>query len=367
MSVMPVVRFAALAALTGLTATLACAQISIPTVLVGNAGNPADPATGFGAVPYLYRITTTEITCGQYVAFLNAKARSDPNGLFNTEMAGQFGNIIRRGSPGSYTYEVDFNRDDTPINHITFWSACRFANWMHNGQGNGDTETGVYTLTPARIAANTVTRNAGWRWAVVSENEWYKAAYYQPAAQGGDVDGYWRYPTSSNALPSMSQANFGRGAFDPCVDPFPLAPARSYAPNFYGAFDLGGNLSEWNETAVGADTRCHRGGSFIRSGDSLRADQREGISPNIDSYAHGFRLAQAVLPPTCPADIVSIGGSPSPDGLVTGDDFNAFIAAFAAADGLADIVSIGGTPPSDGLITGDDFNAFIGSFAAGCP
>ncbi|MCA3005095.1 MAG: hypothetical protein LW650_04270 [Planctomycetaceae bacterium] len=69
------------------------------------------------------------------------------------------------------------------------------------------------------------------------------------------------------------------------------------------------------------------------------------------------------------ADVTGIGGPPSPaDGLLTGDDFNAFIAAFASGEGLADITGIGGPPAvPDGLITGDDFNAFIAAFAAGCP
>ena len=67
------------------------------------------------------------------------------------------------------------------------------------------------------------------------------------------------------------------------------------------------------------------------------------------------------------ADIVGIGGNPPADGLLTGDDFNSYIAAFAANTSLADVVGIGGQPPADGLITGDDFNAFIAAFAAGCP
>jgi hypothetical protein len=76
-----------------------------------------------------------------------------------------------------------------------------------------------------------------------------------------------------------------------------------------------------------------------------------------------------VTPPAaCPAAIVSIGNLPPADGLVTGDDFNTFFAAFAAGDPLADITGIGGPPAlPDGLITGDDFNAFISAFAAGCP
>ena len=67
------------------------------------------------------------------------------------------------------------------------------------------------------------------------------------------------------------------------------------------------------------------------------------------------------------ADIVSIGGTPPGDGLLTGDDFVSFINAFAAQDLLADVVAIGGIPsPPDGLLTGDDFIAFINAFAAGC-
>ena len=68
------------------------------------------------------------------------------------------------------------------------------------------------------------------------------------------------------------------------------------------------------------------------------------------------------------ADITGIGGPPAaPDGLLTGDDFVAFIGAFAADEPLADVTGIGGPPAvPDGLITGDDFVAFIAAFAAGC-
>ena len=50
------------------------------------------------------------------------------------------------------------------MNYVSFYDALRFANWLNNGQGSGDTETGAYTLlggtaTPSNGA--TVTRNAG--------------------------------------------------------------------------------------------------------------------------------------------------------------------------------------------------------------
>ena len=58
------------------------------------------------------------------------------------------------------------------------------------------------------------TKNSGARYWIPSENEWYKAAYYQPAGAGGDSDDYWLYPTRSNTTPnsrngSSTDANSG--------------------------------------------------------------------------------------------------------------------------------------------------------------
>ena len=91
-----------------------------------------------------------------------------------------------------------------PVNYVSFWDACRFANWLHNGQptgaqGAGTTETGAYTLDGYNgIDGRTIQRNAGWKWAVTSEDEWYKAAYYK----GGSTNaGYWDYPTQQRHGP----------------------------------------------------------------------------------------------------------------------------------------------------------------------
>ena len=56
----------------------AIAVVTISTVPVGNVGNANDPATGnlYGGVGYAYNIGTTEVTVGQYTAFLNAVACS---------------------------------------------------------------------------------------------------------------------------------------------------------------------------------------------------------------------------------------------------------------------------------------------------
>jgi hypothetical protein len=72
------------------------------------------------------------------------------------------------------------------VDFVSFWNALRFANWLHNGQPRGlqdetTTEDGAYTLTPTGIVNNTITRNPGAVVFLPSENEWYKAAYYDPA------------------------------------------------------------------------------------------------------------------------------------------------------------------------------------------
>ena len=89
---------------------------------------------------------------------------------------------MQNGTDGDYSYTLsNTNWVNRPIAYVDFWDAVRFANWLHNDQGNGDTETGSYTLTAEGIANNTVTRNAGVTFVVASNDEWHKAAYYDAA------------------------------------------------------------------------------------------------------------------------------------------------------------------------------------------
>src|SRR5262245_11568991 len=165
---------------------------------IGNAGNACDPQGlfCFGSVDYNYNIGTYEVTNAQYAEFLNAKAKSDPNGLYNQGMGdpsnGQFGGrggITRSGTNGSYTYATIAGRESMPVNWTTYWDALRFTNWMNNGQGNGDTETGSYNL----VEGDEVTRTQSATFVVPSEDEWYKAAYYGAASAS-----FFDYPAGTN-------------------------------------------------------------------------------------------------------------------------------------------------------------------------
>ena len=64
------------------------APVTIDWTLVGDPGNACDTQSQgcFGAVGYAYNIGTYEVTNAQYAEFLNAKAASDPLGLYNTNM-----------------------------------------------------------------------------------------------------------------------------------------------------------------------------------------------------------------------------------------------------------------------------------------
>ena len=98
---------------------------------------------------YGYDIGTYEVTNAQYVEFLNAKATSDPLGLYNPnlEILGFSVAASRAGAvSGSYSYGPIAGRENMPVNYLSLYDAMRFANWMNNGQGSADTETGAYTL-----------------------------------------------------------------------------------------------------------------------------------------------------------------------------------------------------------------------------
>jgi hypothetical protein len=114
--------------------------VTIDTVIIGDAGNPNDPATGalYGGVNYDYRIGKYEVNVGQYVAFLNAVAATDTYGLFNTQMEtfAPLASIARVGTSGSYTYSA-IGSPNHAISMISWGDAARFANWLHNGQPIG--------------------------------------------------------------------------------------------------------------------------------------------------------------------------------------------------------------------------------------
>jgi len=316
----------------------ACSAVEFDWVLVENPGNAPDQLypdpeynpdnLRFGAVGYDYRISRYEVTNAQYTEFLNAV---DPTGanalaLYDTQMSAYGGINLNSSAAMGNRYESKLGRGNNPVNWVTFLDAMRFTNWLQNGQGNGSTESGVYTIGNG---VNEV-RNPSATYFLPSEDEWYKAAYHR---NDGVTGNYWTYPTSSDVRPysaqppggsAPSQSNVANVFSDDGVangydDGFAVTGlitfsdgqnyltdvgAYSHSRSPYGTLDQAGNVFEWNEavlsTPFGLHLRGVRGGAFAGSGPtgSMAAFERAGFNPEGYTDIIGFRVASIPEPAT---------------------------------------------------------------------
>ncbi len=304
-----------LAAAAMLAALSPAHAVTIDWVPVGDPGNSPD-VTGYGEVDYSYTIAKYDVTVGQYTAFLNAVAQSsDPYDLYVTTMSTDLtvAGIARSGSSGSYSYSV-IGSADHPITYVSWGNAARFANWMENGQptgseGPGTTETGSYTLNGAMTdaALNAVGRNLGATYVIPTENEWYKAAYYNP-----NTATYFQYPFSNNTVPTSAppgttpnSGNFvgpggyavtGSGTLDPSQNYLTDVGAYAASASPYGAFDMGGNVSQWNDAIISGTQRGTRGGSWDANSIYMSSGFRNGNVPTFRNQLIGFRVETVSVP-----------------------------------------------------------------------
>lgn len=205
-TLMPLLVMALIASARADVFNMQSGQTSLLTVPVGNSGNANDPNTGngYGGVPYNYEIGKYDVTVGQYTAFLNAVAATDTYDLYDRNMATNLNvaGIAQNGTSGNYTYSA-IGSSNHPITYVSWGDAARFANWLANGQptggeNNGTTETGSYTLNGATTDTDlgTIARNPNATWVIPTENEWYKAAFYNQT-----TNTYYQYPFSNNNDP----------------------------------------------------------------------------------------------------------------------------------------------------------------------
>lgn len=323
---------------------LASGAKTLNVVPVANAGNPAD-TNGLGKVTANYSISEGDITVAQYVAFLNAVAKSDPYGLYcNDDHWG----IARTGQNGSYHYTTQPGTSgtqtwaDLPVTHITWGAAARFCNWLTNGQptgaeGAGTTETGSYALNGAQDSTMTgATRNANAKYVLPTLDEWYKAAYY-----GGPTAGYYRYPTGSNTAPNAespklngaNSANFNQANLNSIVgsttnfDYYTAIGAYTNTHNFYGTYDQGGNVSQWIEgwqqIGTGAWARMApriRGASWEDTLSSVASSSANPSDPNCPDVVMplysdtatqdiGFRIVMLNTPEPMSLAVLGLGAA----------------------------------------------------------
>jgi formylglycine-generating enzyme required for sulfatase activity len=216
--------------------------LTFKTVKVGAPGNPSvgivpftdaiyascaeaegikPPCQQVGGVNYRYGIGQLEVTVAQYVAFLNT---ADPAGrnrhkLYSTNESSsewpKFGQInFAAGAPKGRHYSVASPEwADKPYGFANFLRSARFANSLYNGRllskhtsSNAgfsyvtyrvrlsrQTEQGMYDM---KVRAMTRSHKRGF--VIPSQNEWIKAAYYDPNGEG--KYSYWEYPTNPGAF-----------------------------------------------------------------------------------------------------------------------------------------------------------------------
>lgn len=303
------------------TKNIVISNASYELVTIGNPGNTSDPLTGFGTVNYSFRIGKYDVTIKQYTVFLNAVAKTDTYSLYNPMMGSDLNSagISRSGTSGNYIYSIMDNgglSSNRPITYVTWFNAARFANWMANGQPSGSqtsstTENGAYPLngktSGTAVIKNSINPNTGAApiYYIPLENEWYKAAYYNPL-----TNTYFIYATQSNIAPGnkignlANQANYfianGSGfsvtqslTFSYAIQNYLTdVGAFSASGSAYGTFDQDGNADQWNDLDGTASLfRGLRGGFYFAGASPLKSTLfAKTVATN--SYNGGsFRLA----------------------------------------------------------------------------
>jgi hypothetical protein len=264
---------------------------NIDFVTIGNPGNAAD-TTGYpniaGSVPYVYRVGMFEIS-EQMINKANALG-----GLGLTKVT--FG-------------------PDKPASGMSWNEAARFVNWLNASSGSkpaykftsqpGESgysaNSNIQDWGPSDAGYNSKNhyRNSLAQYFLPSDDEWYKAAYYDPTSGV-----YFDYPTGSDTAPApvasgtMAGTAVYNGQQSGRAD---VTSAGGLSP--YGTLGQGGNVKEWEETSFDflngppTSSRGIRGGDAFSGAGNLSSRFFDYEQPDDNLY--GFRVASAAVPEPC--------------------------------------------------------------------
>ncbi len=236
-------------------------------VTIGAAGNPAD-TTGYGAVGYTYQISATEVTIAEF-----QQATGAGDGDENYWNAG--------------TRTVGTN---APASYVSLYEAMKYCNWLTSGNinlGAYQFSGGVYQSTDRASAVTTY----GTVYALPTEDEWYKAAYYT-----GTVGDLWSlYANGTDTVPTAGWNYY----YD--------SPNYTWTVGYggeeqNGTYDMMGNVWEWMEDSSGV----LRGGSCYDFEYSLPSSTRLILNPVSEYSTFGFRVV--AIPEPATALLFGIGG-----------------------------------------------------------
>lgn len=299
--------------------------LAMDFVTIGEPGNIADQVYGCGKVAYVFEIGKYEITNQEYAVFLNAVARTaDPFNLYSPSMStGLFGGISRAVINNEYSYRAERDWEKRPVVYISWYDLARMANWYHYGNPDeGTSQLGTTEGTDTEGAYDTRNfpqgfgdemnykklpnnRNPKALYWIPDDDEWYKAAYYDPTRWGARK--YWDYAMRccdliNNSPPpgDARSANYYNGTFS-VGKPYFLTEVGSYvkASSYFGTFDQCGNVWEWIENwktmwmFPDKKGRITRGGSATYTEIGLHGMNQDPLNPAHEAFVFGGRLARA--------------------------------------------------------------------------
>ena len=269
-------------------------EFTVDFVNIGNTGNAADTTT-YGAVPYEYRTGKNEISQLQIT-------KATQIGMANV-------------SAGAWT-------GSQPAANITWYEAAAFVNFLNTNSG----KTAAYNLTfttnwsmalwsseQAWTAGGTnLYRNKDAYYFLPSENEWYKAAYYNPAGSN-----YFLYPTASSSAPTAvaSGTNADSAVYNQPLAQGPTSMDLAGGLSPYGTMGQGGNVWDWTESAFdgsnsfSSEFRAIRGGYWNDAESYLSSSVRFFYDPRDEFDSVGFRVASVPEPSTYALLLMTAAGA----------------------------------------------------------
>jgi len=258
-------------------------------VTIGNPGNDPDTSpAGWGVVATVYLMSKYEVS-EDMIAKANAV-----------------------GSLGITRYTLGVNK---PARWVSWNEAARVVNWLNVSEGysaaykftlqpgdvgyDANADILLWTAGDAGYNAANPYRNSLARFFLPSENEWYKAAYYDPV---GSL--YYDYPTGSDSAPSAvaSGTTDGTAVYNQLLAQGPADIANAGGLSPYGTMGQGGNASEWMESAFdgsndsGSENRAWRGGDWEVADWGLKSSTRGDFTRFDRSDFIGFRVAAVPEP-----------------------------------------------------------------------
>jgi len=299
---------------SAVTITHGTTSIDMDFVPVDNPGNAGDPTRG--AVDYTYHIGKYEVTEDQWGVVVDAQ--------------------------GGYPLHAGNWTGDQPVAEIRWHDMAMFCNWLTSG----NIMNGAYTIDgganyTVTAIDRTVTTYGNTVYVIPTEDEWYKAAYYDPNKPGGA--GYYDFPTGSDTQPDGLDSS-GDTEFEVVCDdgynqglPNDVDNAGSLSP--YGTMGQGGNVYELTETEHSAGYCVMRGSSWGAGADRTGYNWRFSHSYTNEQSHVGFRVAS----------IFNV-----PEGTTPGDaDFNGDVDSDDAALLAANWQKMAGANWGEGDFNGD--------------